>query len=163
MAKENKKAAAAAAEKKEQSGAQVATPATEENVMDDIKKMNTQTEETVAAALAEIEKETDEKKKNDAKRAIKKHQYKNRRALIELRKRRAEDKVTKTYLAATKETLDQYLTGKLTATEADEKDRKDEREKSDGFRKVEEQFNKDVKEIRDAYPGYWSYEWDRCW
>lgn len=160
MAKD-KKTAAQAAEVKNEQNAQVEI--TSENVMDQVRANNLQNDTAVAAAMAEIEKEKDEKKKRDAMHAIKKHQYKNVRALIELRKRRAEDKVTKKYLADTKETLDQYLAGKLTATEAEEKDRKDEREKSEGFRKVDEQFSKDIKELRDAYPGYWSYEWDRCW
>lgn len=160
MAKATKNAAQAAEVKNEQN-AQVEI--TSENVMDQVRAGNLQNDTTVAAAIAEIEKEKDEKKKRDAMHAIKKHQYKNVRALIELRKRRAEDKVTKAYLSATKETLDQYLAGNITITEAEEKDRKDEREKSDGFRKVDEQFNKDIKELRDAYPGFWTYEWDRCW
>lgn len=153
MAKE-KKTAAKPAQK---------SPATEENVMDDIKEMNTQTEESVAAAIAEIEKERDEKKKREAMNAIKKHEYKNKRALIELRKRRAEDKATKEHLAATKETLDNFLAGKLTAVEADEKDKKDEKTKSDAFREIEKKYSTNIRELRDAYPGYWSYEWDTCW
>lgn len=152
MAKEAKKAAPATQEKKGNS--------TEETVVDDIKNMNKQTESTVQAALDEIEKEKDEKKKEEAKRTIKRCEYKNKRALLDLRRRRAEDRATKEYLEATKETLDQYLGGKLTAIEANEKDQEDVKKMNDEFNKIDREYNKNVSELREAYPGYWSYDWD---
>lgn len=136
---------------------------TEENVMDDLREMNLQNEKSVEAAMADLDKETDEKKKEEAKCAIRKHQYKNARALLELRRRRGEDKVTKEYLNDTKETLDQFLAGKLTRTEADEKDKNDEKKKNEGMRKVSDEYNKGIRELKNAYTEYYCYDWDRCW
>lgn len=133
---------------------------TPDNVMDQVRNKNLQNEESVKKALEDIEKEEDEKKREEAKRAIKKFQYKNLRALIELRRRRAEDKVTKEYLTATKVTLDEYLSGKITISEAEEKDIKDTRAKAEGFNKVDTTFGKEIKELKNAYPGYWSWDWD---
>ena len=159
MAKENKKAAQAA----QAAPAATVNTVNEENIVDQIRNKNLQSSETVQAAMEELKKEKDAQKKREAMHAIKKHEYKNLRALLELRKRRAEDKATKEYLSATKETLDKFLAGELTPTEADEKDKKDTESKQKAFGEIDKDFSKQIKELQDCYPGYWSYTWDRMW
>lgn len=154
MAKENKKGA-------EQKPAENKTvELTAENVMDMVKAKNLQTETSVASALAEIEKESDEKKKREAKDAILKFQYKNANALIEIRQRRAEEKATKEYLTGTKEILDQFLAGKITLIEANKKDEELNKTKEKAFNDIRKQFDEDRQELRNAYPNNWSYRWE---
>ena len=83
MAKETKKAA----------GNEVAV--TEENVLDQIKNGNLMKEANVKAAIDEIEKQKDEKQKNEAMNMICTAKYSNSKALLELRARRREEKNTK--------------------------------------------------------------------
>ena len=106
--------------KKQGTGAETS----EENVLDVIKKGNLLQEKNVADALAEIEKETNDKKKEDAKSMILQSQYNNLKALLQLRSRRREEKATKEYLTKTKELLDSALAGKITP--AEHKVKKDE-------------------------------------
>ena len=89
----------------------------EENVLDVIKKGNLLQEKNVADAIAEIEKETNDKKKEDAKSMILQSQYNNLKALLLLRSRRREAKATNEYLTKTKELLDSALAGKITPAE----------------------------------------------
>ena len=78
-----------AKETKEQKPAK-AQETTVDNVVEQLRAKNLQSSTSVQAALEKMQKETEEKKRDEAIRAIKKFEYKNFRALLELRKRRAE-------------------------------------------------------------------------
>lgn len=148
MAKETKKAA----------GNEVAV--TEENVLDQIKNCNLMKEANVKAAIDEIEKQKDEKQKNEAMNMICTAKYGNSKALLELRARRREEKNTKEYLTKTKELLDSVLAGKITPTEH-KKQRDDLREE---FRKKnresDNQLTEEMQELRNSFEGRWQYWWD---
>lgn len=148
MAKETKKAA----------GNEVAV--TEENVLDQIKNGNLMKEANVKAAIDEIEKQKDERQKNEAMNMICTAKYSNSKALLELRARRREEKNTKEYLTKTKELLDRVLTGKITPTEH-KKQRDDLREE---FRKKnresDNQLTEEMQELRNSFEGRWQYWWD---
>ena len=137
------------------------TEVTVDNVMEDIRKDNVQNDETVKKAFEELDKEQDEKKKNEAKAAIMKFKYKNRRALIAIRKERADEKIRKTYLTSTKEILDKFLAGEITMVEANKMEEEIESKLREGFKKNNEQYRTDCDELRHAFSGYYySYEWD---
>lgn len=163
MAKENKKAAAAATEK-EQKAAQVETTSVE-NIAEQIKNENKFGENVLKEAEEQIQKEKDEKKVRELKSRICKADYVNKRELLELRKRRAEEKATKESLASTKESLDKLKGGKITPTEYDEELREIDKKKREAFNSIDKEHNKLVAELRDGYTGYYSYDWEwehRC-
>lgn len=147
MAKETKKAAT-----------EVAT--TEDNVMEQIKSGNMLKESNVQAAIAEIEKQKDEKQKKDAMDMICVAKYNNIKALLELRARRREEKATKAYLSETKKVLDNALAGKITPT--DYKKKRSElkeicrKEQRDSNRILDEELT----ELKNSFEGRYSYWWD---
>lgn len=153
MAKETKKGAAA----KEQNAP---VEVTEANVLDQLRAKNCVSQTAVDAAMAEIEKEKDEQLKREAKNAIQESQYTNMKKLLELRRRRAEEKATKKSLTDSKEALDKMLAGEITPVQYREAKEKFLKEERDAFRAIENDHTQAIKELRNAYPGYWQYEWD---
>ena len=149
MAKENKK----------QETATVAATS-EENVMDVIKTGNLLKESNVAAALAEIEKEKDEKQKQEAKEMICIAQYNNLKALLQLRARRREERATKEFLSKTKEILDQVLAGKLTPNEYKAKKNELKEQKRKVCTESDAELRKESDELQNSYEGRYRYYWD---
>jgi hypothetical protein len=147
MAKETKKAAT-----------EVAT--TEDNVMEQIKSGNMLKESNVQAAIAEIEKQKDEKQKKDAMEMICVAKYNNIKALLELRARRREEKATKAYLSETKKVLDEALAGKITPTDY----KKKRSELKETCRKEQRESNRildeELTELQNSFEGRYSYWWD---
>ena len=147
MAKETKKAAT-----------EVAT--TEDNVMEQIKSGNMLKESNVQAAIAEIEKQKDEKQKKDAMEMICVAKYNNIKALLELRARRREEKATKAYLSETKKVLDDALAGKITPTDY----KKKRSELKETCRKEQRDSNRildeELTELQNSFEGRYSYWWD---
>lgn len=147
MAKETKKAAT-----------EVAT--TEDNVMEQIKSGNMLKESNVQAAIAEIEKQKDEKQKKDAMDMICVAKYNNIKALLELRARRREEKATKAYLSETKKILDDALAGKITPTDY----KKKRSELKETCRKEQRESNRildeELTELQNSFEGRYSYWWD---
>lgn len=147
MAKETKKAAT-----------EVAT--TEDNVMEQIKSGNMLKESNVQAAIAEIEKQKDEKQKKDAMDMICVAKYNNIKALLELRARRREEKATKAYLSETKKVLDEALAGKITPTDY----KKKRSELKETCRKEQRDSNRildeELTELKNSFEGRYSYWWD---
>lgn len=147
MAKETKKAAT-----------EVAT--TEDNVMEQIKSGNMLKESNVQAAIAEIEKQKDEKQKKDAMDMICVAKYNNIKALLELRARRREEKATKAYLSETKKVLDDTLAGKITPTDY----KKKRSELKETCRKEQRESNRildeELIELQNSFEGRYSYWWD---
>lgn len=147
MAKEAKKVAT-----------EVAT--TEDNVMEQIKSGNMLKESNVQAAIAEIEKQKDEKQKKDAMDMICVAKYNNIKALLELRARRREEKATKAYLSETKKVLDDALAGKITPTDY----KKKRSELKETCRKEQRDSNRildeELTELQNSFEGRYSYWWD---
>ena len=147
MAKETKKAAT-----------EVAT--TEDNVMEQIKSGNMLKESNVQAAIAEIEKQKDEKQKKDAMDMICVAKYNNIKALLELRARRREEKATKAYLSETKKVLGDALAGKITPTDY----KKKRSELKETCRKEQRESNRildeELTELQNSFEGRYSYWWD---
>lgn len=147
MAKETKKAVT-----------EVAT--TEDNVMEQIKSGNMLKESNVQAAIAEIEKQKDEKQKKDAMDMICVAKYNNIKALLELRARRREEKATKAYLSETKKVLDEALAGKITPTDY----KKKRSELKETCRKEQRDSNRildeELTELQNSFEGRYSYWWD---
>lgn len=133
---------------------------TEDNVMEQIKNGNLLKEANVKAAIEEIEKQKDNKQKNEAIDMICTAKYSNSKALLELRARRREEKNNKEFLTATKNVLDEVLGGKITPTDYKKK-REDLREE---FRKKnresDNQLREEMQELRESFEGRWQYWWD---
>lgn len=134
----------------------------EENVVEQVKAGNLLKDKNVSAALDEIEKEQDEARKREAKDAIMCAKYINTKELINLRARRAEEKITKAALAKSKDLLDQLLGGKITPSEYKNLRKDATKEKSDAMSKADEELVKNMNELRRSYTGQWKYrcEWD---
>lgn len=148
MAKDTKdtKAAAAAAE--------------QEEVQDGLRNANMMTDKAVVAAMEDIEKGKDDKKKQEAKIQICVATYDNRKKVLMKRKRKAEDKLEKYGLEQTHALLERYLgvkceikDGELvpTKTKIDEKERLTAVEHKRELKKLNEEMRKKESEIDDEY------------
>lgn len=105
-----------AKEKNEKKGGeQVAS--TEENVMEVIRKGNLIDEEVIKLGDEKDNKEEQERKVRAYREAKNKAKYQNLKALLQIRARRREEKVTKDWLNKTKEFFDDLCAGKLTPVE----------------------------------------------
>lgn len=131
-----------------------------DNVMDEIRSGNLIDTE-IAKIGDEKDNEAERERKVQEYRKIKnKAKYQNRKALLMLRARRREEKVTKQYLDDTKTLLDDFVGSKLTVIEY-EKKRKDIRKKrNDAMNESNDQYRTEIEELRNAFPGYWQYDWD---
>lgn len=133
---------------------------TEDNVMEQIKNGNLLKEANVKAAIEEIEKQKDNKQKNEAIDMICTAKYSNSKALLELRARRREEKNNKEFLTATKNILDNVLSGKITPTDYKKKReglREEFRKKN---RESDDQLREEMQELRESFEGRWQYWWD---
>lgn len=163
MAKETKKVATATAEKPTQKSE--ITTVTEETIEAQIKSENKMDDKALTEALDLIQKEKDEKKAYTLKGCICKADYINKRELIALRKRRAEEKATKAFLEFSKESLEKLKTGVITPDEYNKELEKCDCEKRKAFNKIEEGNSELIGELRNNYPSYYNYDWEyerRC-
>ena len=142
--------------KKQETGAETS----EENVLDVIKKGNLLQEKNIADALAEIEKETNDKRKEEAKTMILQSQYNNLKALLLLRSRRREDKATKEYLTKTKELLDSALAGEITPAKYKVKKNELTQEMRKQCTESDNVYQNELKELHNSYAGRYAYWWD---
>lgn len=152
MAKEKEKKTAA-------KGEQIV--ASEENVMETIRKGNLIDEEIAAIGDEQDDKEEQERKVREYRRAKNKAKYQNYKALLQLRARRREEKATKEWLSATKTLFDELCGSKCTPTEYEEKRREAYKECEKAIQESNSQLNKEISELQRQFPGYWCYEWDR--
>lgn len=154
----------------------------EVNVAEALVNNNMLGDKAITDALAEIEKEKDEKKKSEAKEAICIATYHNAKTRLELRARRREDDITKEKLEASKVLLERLLgvkteikDGSLVPTKEkiDVKDRltpvqyREEKNKLNAEieKKSQESVklrDREIKELQNSYEGRWrySYYWD---
>lgn len=172
MAKETKekKGAAASEEKK-------GTAEEKKSVAAEIRISNMVDNKAVQAALEEINKEKDDRKKRAAKRALCIATYVNRKTLLQLQQRRREDDITKDKLDASKKLLERLIgfeceikdgvlvptdkkiadEERLTPTQSEEETRKLNSEIDEKFRKSSQEYDKEVRELRDSYEGEYRY------
>ncbi len=137
-----------------------AEAAESKDIVDQIKDENKFEDENVKAAKEQIQKEKDEKKRNELMNIMQMADYVNKRELLELRKRRKEEAATKDALTESKKLLDDIMTGKLTPTEYKKKLKEVDKKKGETFDQIERENNEHIKELRDNYPTYYSFEWE---
>lgn len=138
-------------------------------------------DKAIVAAMEEIEKEEDQKKKGEAKEALMVATYNNVRTLLELRQRRREDKITKKKLERTKDLLERLIgvrceikdggklvptktavpaEGRITPTQYKDMRRELNEEIRKDMREASTQFDKEYAELKNSYAGQWRYYWD---
>ena len=133
---------------------------TVESIEEQIKSANKMEETIVELAEKEIKEEQDANKKSDLKLAILQATYINSRELLELKKRRAEEKVTKRCLEGTLEALTELKSGKITPLEYDKKINDLVEDKRKDFKEIDDKHVELVKELRDNFPNYYSIDWE---
>lgn len=143
----------------------------ENNIVDTIKQGNILKENAISGALAEIEKQTDEKQKQQAINAICSAKYNTAKALLQLRARRREEKATKESLSKNSDLLAKLIGKTHDGKTVDEKDRitptQYEEEKSKvkeelraACKKSDEQLREEMNELRNSFEGRYEYYWD---
>ncbi len=146
----------------------------------DFKVNNLLGDKAIVDAMAEIDKEKDEKKKNEAKTALGCATYHNAKTRAELRARRREDDITKEKLDGTKKLLERLIgveteikdgclvptktkiadDQRLTPTEYKEEKRKLADEISKKISESNKQLRKDLEELRHSYEGRYEWWWE---
>lgn len=156
---------------------------TPQGVESSIKTGNQITDTAIEAALAEINKEKDDKKKREAKRQLCIATYVNRKTLLQLQQRRREDDITKKKLETSKSLLERLLgveceikdgecvpTKKkidaklvLTPTEHEAETKKMEEECRKAVQESDKQFDAAMKELRNSYEGEYRHYVEGYW
>lgn len=133
----------------------------------------------VEAAMADLKKDKDEKKKREIRDAIGLATFTNLKTRAELRARRREDDITKKKLDGTKKLLERLIgveteikdgvlvptktkckESALTPTEYKDEKRKLEEDIRKDIKESNDQLDKDLREIRSSYEGRYQYWWD---
>jgi len=148
-----------------------------------IRTGNQVTDTAIENALAEINKEKDEKKKREAKKRICIATYVNRKTLLQLQQRRREDDITKEKLDATKKLVERVLgveceikegelipTKKkidaklvLTPTEHEAETKKMEEDFRKKVSESDKQFEDAMRELRNSYEGEYRHYVECYW
>lgn len=148
-----------------------------------IRTGNQVTDTAIENALAEIEKEKDDKKKRAAKKQICIATYVNRKTLLQLQQRRREDDITKEKLDATKKLVERVLgveceikdgelipTKKkidaklvLTPTEHEAETKKMEEDFRKKVSESDKQFEDAMRELRNSYEGEYRHYVECYW
>ena len=146
---------------------------------DDFKAGNLVNEPSlVEAAMADLKKDKDEKKKREIKDAIGMATFVNSKTRAELRARRREDDITKEKLDGTKKLLERLIGFEteikdgclvptknkckepaLTPNEYREEKRKLEEDIEKKISESNRQLRKDLDEIKSSYEGRYQYWW----
>lgn len=168
------------AEKKEEKKGQETQ---QSSVESSIKTGNQITDKAIAAALEEINKEKDDRKKREAKRQLCVATYTNRKTLLQLQQRRREDDITKEKLSTSKSLLERLLgveceikdgecipTKKkidakllLTPTEHETETKKMEEEFRKKVMESNKQFDDAMRELRNSYEGEYRHYIESYW
>lgn len=151
MAKNEKNAAKPAAK---------ATEVTVENIEEQIYSDNKMEDSIVAQAEADLQKEKDDNKKNEMKEALVMAEFINKREVLQLKKRREEEKVTKETLNATKENLDKLKAGELTPRQYDAAMLEVSKKRRDEFNNIDEKYRNLIVELKNNFPSYYSVDWE---
>lgn len=133
---------------------------TVENIKEQIESENKMEDAIVAEAEKELQKEKDDKKKKEMKNALVMAEYINKREVLQLRKRRAEEKITKETLTATKDNLEKLRKGELTPNSFTNALFDLSKKRRDEFNKVDEEYRNLVSELNNNFPSYYSPNWE---
>jgi hypothetical protein len=147
------------AEKKETKAAAAAVVDVE-NIAEIITKGNLADSDNVKAAIEKNKKDKDERQIRELQCCMNEAEYTEKKAVLQLRQRRAEDRATKKRLEAVKAAEAELLDGKITPRQYQEKKKEAYKEQSEAYKNAAVEYDKLVHELRDGYPGYYSYEWD---
>jgi len=148
-----------------------------------IKTGNQITDKAIEDALAEINKEKDDRKKREAKKQLCVATYVNRKTLLQLQQRRREDDITKEKLSTSKSLLERLLgveceikdgecipTKKkidakllLTPTEHETETKKMEEEFRKKVMESNKQFDDAMRELRNSYEGEYRHYVESYW
>lgn len=159
------------------------TQEVEETVSNSIRTGNEITDKAIEDALAEIDKEKNDKKKREAKRQLCIATYVNRKTVLQLQQRRREDKITKEKLDASKSLLERLLgveceikdgecipTKKkidaklrITPTEHETETKKMEEEFSKKRAESDKEFETGMRELRNSYEGEYRHYVECYW
>ena len=151
MAKNEKNAAKPAAK---------ATEVTVENIEEQITSSNKMEDSSVAQAEADLQKEKDDKKKGEMKEALVMAEFINKRELLQLKRRREEEKVTKETLNATKENLDKLKSGEITPKQYVAAMLEVSKKRRDEFNKIDDKYRNLIVELKNNFPSYYSVDWE---
>lgn len=148
--------------KNEKNAAKAATKAevTVENIEEQIHSDNKMEDSIVAQAEADLQKEKDEKKKQELKEALVMAEYINKRDVLKIKKPRDEEKVIKEALNASKENLDKLRSGEITPRQYDAAMLEVSKKRRDEFNKIDEKYRKLVIELKNNFPSYYSPDWE---
>lgn len=126
----------------------------------EIKKGNLIDEEI--AELGDMKEAEEEKKRkiNEYLRCKNKAKYINLYKRLVFNKNRREEHAMKASLEKSKELFEQLVQSKITPTEYDKAWAQMCKDEKDAIRKSNEKFDTQLRELREGFPGYYSYEWD---
>lgn len=158
MAKDKKNKTA---EERVASTAQVVTE--DLTVEEEIRKGNLIDEDIAALGDLKDEEEEKERKVREYRRCKNMAKYINLKKKLLFNKNRREEHAMKASLDASKDLMDKLTTSKITPNEYEEEWRKVQKDESDAITKSNQKYDKQLRELKDGFPGYYSYEWDSRW
>lgn len=133
------------------------------SVEEEIRKGNLIDEDIAALGDLKDEEEEKERKIREYRRCKNMARYINLKKKLLFNKNRREEHAMKVSLDASKELLDKLTSSKLTPNEYETEWKKICKEEREAINKSNEKFDKQVRELREGFPGYYSYEWDSRW
>lgn len=133
------------------------------SVEEEIRKGNLIDEDIAALGDLKDEEEEKERKIREYRRCKNMARYINLKKKLLFNKNRREEHAMKVSLDASKELLDKLTSSKLTPNEYETEWKKICKEEREAISKSNEKFDKQVRELREGFPGYYSYEWDSRW
>ena len=149
------------AEERVSSAAQVAN---EDLTFDEeIRKGNLIDEDIAALGDLKDEEEEKERKIREYRRCKNMAKYINLKKKALFNKNRREEHAMKASLDASKELLEKLITSKITPNEYEEEGKKICKDEREAIQKSNQKYDKQLRELRDCFPGYYSYEWDSRW
>ena len=107
-----------------------------------------------------LKRSKDDKKKGEMKEALVMAEFINKREVLQLKRRRDEEKVTKDTLNATKENLDKLRSGELTPRQYDAAMMETSKKRRDEFNKIDEKYRNLIAELKNNFPNYYSVDWE---
>jgi chromosome segregation ATPase len=131
-----------------------------ENVVEQLKAGNKFEEDVKNEAIAQLEKDKKERQVAELKRAINKSSYDEKKCLLSLRKSRAQEKLVKERLKSLDEAIEELKDGKLTPTEYNKKCDEIKETHRKALNDVEKEFEEYYRELRNAFPSYWGWDWE---
>lgn len=133
---------------------------TEENVIDQIKNANKYSKEIVKLADEQADKEQKERMARELNQVRDKATYINLKSVLKTRLIRAQEKAVSEMRKKSKELLDKITSGDITANDYDNEMDKELKRANDSIEKANEEFENNLKELKNQFPSSWSYEWD---